>query len=134
MEGAKAQREVGFYATSRLCLGSEIELSGMVPMEPTTATPDIRFRVGDVPERLADDAISGPTWQIDRQRFLFRIPSVAHLLISEGRDVRVAPQESTPLAEIAIFLSSTVLGIRFSRNLPHSEPSASRRPDRRRGR
>ncbi|MEI9992439.1 MAG: hypothetical protein WDM86_20695 [Rhizomicrobium sp.] len=100
-----------FYAIAGLRLGSEIELPGVIGSEPQADAPDIQIRIGEVPERLSDAALSGPTWQIDRQRFLLRVPNVARFLVSDGREIRVAPDGDTPFAEIAIFLSGTVLGI-----------------------
>jgi len=99
-----------FYRAAGLCLGSEIALPGMIGMEPR-ADPDIHIRVGGVPERLPDTAVSGPTWQIEEQRFLLRVPDVARFLVSGGREIRVAPEAGTPLSDITIFLSGTVLGI-----------------------
>jgi len=100
-----------FYTAAGLCVGSEIELPGMLGMEPRSDTPDILFRLGDVPESLPNAVELGPTWQIDEQRFLIRIPNVARFLVCDGREILVAPEAGTPLSEVAIFLSGTVLGI-----------------------
>jgi len=98
------------YFASGLSIASELTLPGLEPTTPTDV-PDLVFRLGEVPETLAGAEHCGPTWQIEGARFLLRIPSVARFLIREGREVIAQCEGSTPVSDLAVFLSGSVFGI-----------------------
>ena len=100
-----------FYTAAGLTLASEFELPGLIPSEPAAEPPQVRILLADVPAALENAIHRGPTWQANESRFLLRVPDVAHFEIVEGREIRVTPIGDCPVAEIAIFVIGTILGI-----------------------
>lgn len=90
---------------------SDIPLPGMLPGPSLDAVPNVRIVRKPVPTSLESASASGPTWQMDGDSLLLRIPGVARFLLIGGREIRVEAEDDTPPAEIAIFLIGTVLGI-----------------------
>jgi hypothetical protein len=101
---------VEFYRVSGLAVASEIALPGLIAAAPERA-PQVTIRRGPVPDRLPAPSAFGPTWQIAGKQFLMRIPDIARFLLTEGRDVVVAPETEAGAADIPIFILGTVFGI-----------------------
>ncbi len=99
------------YQVSGLSVDSEVPLPGLLNVESARGPTDVAIRFGDVPLALDDAALTGPTWAIDGEKFLLRIPGVARFLLLGGRSIVCEPEPHMPRDDVAIFLLGTVLGI-----------------------
>lgn len=99
------------YTAAGLNVVSEISLPGLMAAPAQTGDPDVSICLDDVPDALGDTAVVRPNWQLAADRCLVRVPNVARFAVSAGREIRVAPEGGTPLPEIAIFVTGTMLAI-----------------------
>jgi hypothetical protein len=98
------------YRVAGLAVASEIELPGAIAAVQAGA-PDIMVRSGRVPTALEHASARGGTWEIAGDRFLFRVPGVARFLLGGGREIVFEIAPGAEVADIAVFLVGTVLGI-----------------------
>jgi len=101
---------VRFYRVAGLSVASEIDLPGLVTIDPAPQT-DVTIRWGAAPERLPDATASGATWQIAGKQLLFRIPDIARFLLDDGREILVARESEAATADVPVFILGTVFGI-----------------------
>lgn len=98
------------YLIGGLSVCSEIVLPGLIGAA-ATPMPDVTIEEGDVPEALENAVTSGPTWAIEGNRFLLRIPDIARFLLTDGREIIYTAEGGGTLKDVAIFLIGTVFGI-----------------------
>ena len=96
---------------SGLSVFSEVALPGLVCTITAVARPDVTVRQVAVPHCLDGATQRGPTWEMTPERFLLRIPGIARFLLTQGRDIAFEPEGETSIADMAIFLTGTALGI-----------------------
>ncbi len=99
------------YRISGLSVQSEMELPGLISGQEDRGEPDVDIRFGTVPETLESPIHSGPTWEIERDRFLLRVLDIARFLMVQGRHIVVEPLARAEPADIATFLIGGVFGI-----------------------
>jgi len=98
------------YRVAGLSVASEIELPGaLVVAEPEA--PDARVRRAATPDSVEGATTEGPNWSLAGDRFLLRIPDVARFLIIGGVEILVDPAPGVDIADVAIFVAGTALGI-----------------------
>jgi len=98
------------YRISGLLVESELALPGA--MATAVGGPaDVTVRYGAVPEALPGASASGPTWQMEGDRFLLCIPNIARFLLAGGRSVVVEPASEATVADIPVFMLGTVLSL-----------------------
>lgn len=102
--------EMEFYRVSGLSVASEIALPGLT-RGPAERTPQVTIRLGEVPESLSQPTVFGPTWQIAGKQFLLRVPDIARFLLNDGREIVVAPEPKTDVADLPIFTLGGAFGI-----------------------
>jgi len=100
-----------FFTAAGLNLASEFDLPGLLPIAPDAGAPDVWVCVGDVADTLENPTAVGPVWQANASQLLLQIPGIARFAVTEGREIRVAPENGQPLEELAIFVVGTMLGI-----------------------
>lgn len=100
-----------FYCISGLTVGSTIALPGLNDIPTGGRLPDVTIGLSAVPTALESASACGPTWQLAGRRFLLRIPGVARFLLTEGRDIAVAPDPGSDPGDIPVFIVGTVFGI-----------------------
>jgi hypothetical protein len=98
------------YLVSGLKVASEMELPGAAGAPPGGA-PDIAVRFDAVPQTLCRYSASGPTWELDGERFLLRVPGLARILISNGRALDVELEPGGLARDAAAFVLGTAFGI-----------------------
>jgi hypothetical protein len=101
---------VRFYRIAGLSVASEIDLPGLVTIDPA-AKAEVTIRWGPTPDALADTTASGATWQIAGKQLLFRVPDIARFLLSDGREIVVTPETEAAVADVPVFILGTVFGI-----------------------
>jgi hypothetical protein len=101
---------VNFYLVSGLSVSSEIALPGLAAATPT-ARADVTIRRTSVPPILEFATAIGPNWQIAGDRFLLRIPDIARILLTGGREIAFQAENGTLIEDVAIFLMGTAFGI-----------------------
>ncbi len=97
------------YHVGGLTLASTLELPNLRAIAPPPAA-DITIAPGEVPERFANPTASGPTYQIEGQRFLLNVPQVGRYLVEEGCRITYQVVPATPTANLALFLLGSALG------------------------
>lgn len=99
------------YCLAGFTVDSEIALQGMRIAYPAGKPAEITIRRGKLPWELEKPTQTGPTWQMDADRFLLRIPDVARFLLTGGHRIDFETENDTPPDDVAIFVAGTVLGI-----------------------
>jgi hypothetical protein len=102
---------VHLYRVSGLSVCSEIALPGLITTAERTGPADVTMRRQPVPVALAGAPEQGPTWQMEGDRFLLRIPGVVRFLLTGGREVAFELEGDTALDDAAVFLTGTAIGI-----------------------
>lgn len=99
------------YRISGLSVMSELELRGAISTRPDGGTPDATVRFAAVPHELAGASASGPTWDLEGESFLLRVPRLARFLIEGGRSISVELEEGATAHDASAFVLGTSLGI-----------------------
>jgi hypothetical protein len=94
------------YRAHGFTISSELELPELLALD---GTPDVRIRVGPVAAELEGPVRHGPGYQAAEGRYLLDVPGIARYLVTEGRDVRVAPTPGTAESSVRLFLLSSVM-------------------------
>jgi hypothetical protein len=101
-----------YYRIAGLTVASQISLPGQIEARSDDLEPaDVSIRHGAVPQTLGHAMEHVPTWEIDGDRFLFRVANVGRFLISGGCEIVVEAVDGCPGGDLAIFLAGTVFGI-----------------------
>jgi len=99
------------YCVAGLSVESDIAFPGAIPDRAQIGAADVTVRQMAVPEALDHPEESGPTWSIQDDRFLLRIPDIARFLLTGGREIGFEAENGTEPEDIAAFLTGTVFGI-----------------------
>ena len=99
------------YLISGLQVASEVPLVGLIDGATRDRSPEVTVRIGEVPARLEAADKTGITWEMAGPHVLFRVPGVAHFLISHGREIVVDIAPGVDPADVAVFLAGTVFGV-----------------------
>jgi hypothetical protein len=92
-------------------VGSEIMLPGLHPAAVGGDMPDVTIRRRPVPAAIENATALGPTWQIDGQQFLLRIPGVARFLLTAGNEIAFEAEPGADAGDIPIFILGTAFGV-----------------------
>jgi hypothetical protein len=98
------------YRISGLAVSSEMALPGAIGTPPQ-GRGDVTVRFGRVPETLPRITASGPTWDMDGDKVLLRVPGLARFLIKEGRDIVVELEPGANARDASGFVLGTSFGI-----------------------
>ncbi len=74
------------------------------------AKPDIRIRIGDVPQKLDNVKSEGVRYQIAKKQFLLRLENVARYYVHNGTDIVVEPAHAADEDSIRVFLLGSAIG------------------------
>src|SRR3974390_679608 len=77
------------YLICGLHISCEFELPGAILVASQVTVPDVSIRRGTVSSALDGAAASGPSWEMAEEMFLLRVPQVACVRITAGRNVVV---------------------------------------------
>lgn len=94
------------YRAHGFTIDSELELPELVPFD---GVPDVLIRVGPVTAQLEGPVKHGPGYQAAEGRYLLTVPGIARYLVTEGRDVRIAPAPGTAESDVRAFLLSSIM-------------------------
>ena len=95
---------------SGLSVVSEMEMPGVAPVAVPAGSEDVRIRRRPVPEHLEEAITVGPVWELDKRRFLLRLPGVARILASDGCTLDMDSGPGTDPADAMPFLLGTGFG------------------------
>ena len=98
------------YRISGLTVAAEMELPGVVALSGPPAPEDVEIRNRPVPDELPGVATRGPIWEMDRRRFLLRLPGIGRFLADSGRTLDVEPEHGTHAADSMPFVLGTAFG------------------------
>ena len=99
------------YRVAGLSVRSDIVLPGLVAGDTDDLRPEVTICHAPVAPELDGATTAGPTWQMEGDCFLLRIPDIARFLLTGGRDIAFEMENGRPLDEAAPFLMGTVFGI-----------------------
>jgi len=99
------------YRICGLSVSSELTLPGAVPLALPAGDADVAVRYGRVPEALPQPSASGPTWQMEGETLLLRVPRLARFLIAMGRDITVELEPGATEHDASAFVLGTSFGI-----------------------
>lgn len=94
------------YRAHGFTIESELELPELATFD---GVPDVRIRLGPVAAALEGEVTHGPGYQAAEGRYLLDVPGIARYLVTEGRDVCVAPAPGTTESDVRVFLLSSVM-------------------------
>jgi len=99
------------YRIGGLAVSSQLELAGAIDAPADGAAADVTVRFEPVPEALPGGSPGGPTWDIDGDTVLLRVPSLARYLIRGGRHIGVEPEPGATARDVGAFVLGTSFGI-----------------------
>jgi hypothetical protein len=88
-----------------------MELPGAVAASPLGDPADITVRFESVPQTLPRSTASGPTWELDGETFLLRVPCLARILLRSGREIGVELESGATARDASAFVLGTAFGI-----------------------
>src|SRR5208282_4464218 len=98
------------YRIAGLSVECEIALPGLIALGPESGPPEVNILQCAVPAELREAEASGPTWAVEGDRFLLRIPDLARFLLTQGREIAFETENGTSVEDVAVFLVGTVFG------------------------
>jgi energy-coupling factor transporter ATP-binding protein EcfA2 len=99
------------YRISGLAVSSQMELPGAIATPAHNGCADVTVRIAPVPQALDFAAASGPTWDMDAETVLLRVPRLARFLIKSGCDICVELESGVTAREASGFVLGTSFGI-----------------------
>jgi hypothetical protein len=94
------------YRAHGFTISSELELPELVPFD---GVPDVLMRLGPVAADLDGPVRHGPGYQAAEGRYLLDVPGIARYLVTDGREVRIAPAPGALESGVRVFLLSSVM-------------------------
>lgn len=102
----------GCYLLGGVTLFSEIVLPELPIIEPQNATPaPVNIRLGPTPRQLPGAIELDPDCFATPRQYLLRIPGIASYLVSDGRDIVVAPEPGALPLDVRAYLLGTLFVI-----------------------
>jgi hypothetical protein len=98
------------YVISGLTVRSELELVGLVPRTEVMPEAVVNISKGRVVVNRAAAIASGPNWFITADAFLFEVPGMARICVSQGSEIRGELLGSDSDAAVVPFILSTGMG------------------------
>lgn len=98
------------YRISGLTISAEMDLPGIVSVPVPAGTEAVRIRCRPVPEHLDEAIARGPVWEVDKRRFLLRLPGIGRFLAEDGHTLDMEPAAGTEPADALPFLLGTGFG------------------------
>ncbi|MGA7673660.1 MAG: hypothetical protein WCA78_01280 [Rhizomicrobium sp.] len=99
------------YSISGLRVSSEIDLHGAILDASPSTDFAVSIRRAPVPTQLNDATATGPTWDMTADAFLLRVPRLARLLITSGRDIAVELEPDATERDASSFVLGAAFGI-----------------------
>jgi hypothetical protein len=99
------------YRICGLAVSSEIELPGAIAIPAPDSEADITVRSDRVPQALERATTSGPTWDLEGDTVLLRVPGLARFLITGGRNISVELEPGATARDASGFVLGTSFGI-----------------------
>jgi hypothetical protein len=102
----------GWYLLGGVTLVSELVLPELPLIDQQSATPDpVNIRLGSIPNQLPGAVEVDPDCFATSRQYLLRIPGIASYLVSDGRDIVVAPDPGARPLDVRAYLLGTVFVI-----------------------
>ena len=99
------------YVAFGLRFSSIMELPELGKTIEHDGPAEVTIRIGTVPRHEGDDdGISRETHWIDRHNFWLHVDSVAHFLVSSGRDITIMPAAGADPSAVRAFLLGSACG------------------------
>jgi energy-coupling factor transporter ATP-binding protein EcfA2 len=99
------------YRISGLSVSSQMELPGAIATPAHGGGAEVTVRFAPVPKGLDGTTACGPTWDMDGETFLLRVPRLARFLISGGSDICVELESGATARDASGFVLGTSIGI-----------------------
>lgn len=96
------------YLVHGLRLSSEIDCPELAKAQEPSE-PDVRIRVGEVPQELPEPTVRGVAFQATTDRFLLDVVSASRYLATAGSEVVVEPHPHADAASVCLFLLESVM-------------------------
>lgn len=110
MIAAQAAPVTYCYRVCGLDVMTPVELSSGAPRVSGENGADVHIARMAVPESLPDAGFRGPTWETSARAILLRIPSIARLLMHEGREISYELAAGASESLLPLFLTGSALG------------------------
>lgn len=99
------------YRVCGLQIVSSVELGAGAPYSTGQAVaPDVQISAQAVPDTLPNADHRGPNWETSASQILLRIPSLARLLMNEGREISYDLEPGADASALPLFLTGSALG------------------------
>ena len=99
------------YRIGGLTVSSQLDLPGAIEASAGDDIVDVTVRFEPVPEALAGGLAGGPTWDMDGDTVLLRVPRLARYLIRGGRHIGVELERGATARDASAFVLGTSFGI-----------------------
>jgi hypothetical protein len=99
------------YVIAGLTVVSDRRLPGVIDAPEDDGAADVSIAAAPTPTSLGEVSASGPTWEMSRGRFLFKVPGIARFLVSDGQEILYEVEEGGDLDDASVFLLGTAIGI-----------------------
>ncbi|MBL8209688.1 MAG: hypothetical protein JNK87_03200, partial [Bryobacterales bacterium] len=110
MIAAQAAPVTYCYRVCGLDIMTPLELRSGAPQVSGENGADVHIARMAVPESLPDAGFRGPTWETSTSDILLRIPSIARLLMHEGREISYEMSPGASDSLLPLFLTGSALG------------------------
>ena len=97
-----------YYKVYGLCIGSELELPELIPVEDPEV--NVTIELGNVPEHLPVIRGSGVLFEAAPNDFLFKFEGIARYRVQNGSRITIQPEREALPSEIRLVLLGSSIG------------------------
>ena len=97
---------------------ADIDFGGRNDSYLTESSADVTIREGGVPDTLGESAIRWPSYEVDKDRFILRLPNGLRFYICDGETIHYERPSNIKDKDVLLFLLGPVWGaLAYQRNL-----------------
>lgn len=101
------------YRAFNLTIRSELPFPELLPLSDLKEAPDkpITIQFGEVnPQGIGSATNKGLFYQVSSNEFWLNVPNIAHFLVSNGQEIKVAPAPGIDQDSLRVFLLGSCMG------------------------
>lgn len=98
------------YLAYGLAIDSELELPELTSTPASGDAPDVRIRLGPVPDHVDELTGRGVLYEAGADEFLLKMPGIARYWVRHGDQIQIQPEVGAADGDVRVFLLGSCVG------------------------